>query len=189
MDNMSAIDLAYNPEHHACTKHIDRRHFFVRERVEALEFTVPFVNSAANMADFFSIEPLPPKAFFPLRDRIMNVDRYSARPLPFTRGGVVNNALQKFRRIPIRPYCFDFKVSHVLYGLYTRSDRTRSRSPTLRSSQRGRARPSGRATSRRPLVPASPSSDRLSELRQPRRQGWLPPRGGCASCRSARNAQ
>eukprot|EP00965_Chrysotila_dentata_P061832 2048262-Pleurochrysis_carterae.AAC.1 len=32
IDNMSTIDLAYNPEHHARTKHIDRRHFFVRER-------------------------------------------------------------------------------------------------------------------------------------------------------------
>eukprot|EP00965_Chrysotila_dentata_P151000 4989689-Pleurochrysis_carterae.AAC.1 len=31
MDNKSAIDLAYNPEHHQRSKHIDRRHFFVRE--------------------------------------------------------------------------------------------------------------------------------------------------------------
>eukprot|EP00965_Chrysotila_dentata_P036781 1223936-Pleurochrysis_carterae.AAC.1 len=74
MDNTSAIDLAYNPEHHSRTKHIDRRQFFVRERVETLEITVPFVQSADNMADFFT-KPLPPKAFFPLRDRIMNVDR------------------------------------------------------------------------------------------------------------------
>ena len=26
MDNKSAIDLAYNPEHHSRTKHIERRH-------------------------------------------------------------------------------------------------------------------------------------------------------------------
>eukprot|EP00965_Chrysotila_dentata_P080761 2664739-Pleurochrysis_carterae.AAC.1 len=58
---MSAIDLAYNPEHHARTKNIDRRHFFVRERVESLEITVPFVNSADNMADFFT-KPLPPRS-------------------------------------------------------------------------------------------------------------------------------
>eukprot|EP00965_Chrysotila_dentata_P171946 5674589-Pleurochrysis_carterae.AAC.1 len=32
LDNKSAIDLAYNPEHHQRSKHIDRRHFFVRER-------------------------------------------------------------------------------------------------------------------------------------------------------------
>eukprot|EP00965_Chrysotila_dentata_P056691 1880533-Pleurochrysis_carterae.AAC.1 len=28
LDNKSAIDLAYNPEHHQRTKHINRRHFF-----------------------------------------------------------------------------------------------------------------------------------------------------------------
>eukprot|EP00965_Chrysotila_dentata_P260082 6213776-Pleurochrysis_carterae.AAC.2 len=39
MDNKSAIDLAYNPEHHQRSKHIDRRHFFVRERVEAHDIT------------------------------------------------------------------------------------------------------------------------------------------------------
>eukprot|EP00965_Chrysotila_dentata_P054496 1808545-Pleurochrysis_carterae.AAC.1 len=71
---MSAIDLAYNPEHHARTKHIDRRNFFVRERVESLEITVPFVNSADNMTDFFT-KPLPPRTFSTSRDRIINVDR------------------------------------------------------------------------------------------------------------------
>eukprot|EP00965_Chrysotila_dentata_P072226 2387174-Pleurochrysis_carterae.AAC.1 len=74
MDNMSAIDLADNPEHHARTKHIDRRHFFVRECAETLEITVRFVQSAKNMADFFT-KPLLPRQFFPLRDLIMNVDR------------------------------------------------------------------------------------------------------------------
>ena len=34
VDNKGARDLAYNPEHHSKTKHIDRRHFFVRELVE-----------------------------------------------------------------------------------------------------------------------------------------------------------
>eukprot|EP00965_Chrysotila_dentata_P117991 3900433-Pleurochrysis_carterae.AAC.1 len=71
MDNKSAIDLAYNPEHHQRTKHIDRRHFFVREKVEAHDITVPFVKSADNMADFFT-KPLPPRVFFPLRNLIMN---------------------------------------------------------------------------------------------------------------------
>eukprot|EP00965_Chrysotila_dentata_P079422 2618698-Pleurochrysis_carterae.AAC.1 len=42
MDNKSAIDLAYNPEHHQRSKHIDRRHFFVRERVETHDITIPF---------------------------------------------------------------------------------------------------------------------------------------------------
>ena len=34
-DNRAAQDLSYNPEHHARTKHIERRHYFVRERVES----------------------------------------------------------------------------------------------------------------------------------------------------------
>jgi hypothetical protein len=34
VDNTGARDLAYNPEHHAKSKHIERRHFFVREMVE-----------------------------------------------------------------------------------------------------------------------------------------------------------
>eukprot|EP00965_Chrysotila_dentata_P046840 1554667-Pleurochrysis_carterae.AAC.1 len=74
LDNKSAIDLAYNPEHHSRTKHIHRRHFFIREKVEELELTVPFVRSADNLADFFT-KPLPPRLFFPLRDVIMNVAR------------------------------------------------------------------------------------------------------------------
>eukprot|EP00965_Chrysotila_dentata_P124529 4115472-Pleurochrysis_carterae.AAC.1 len=54
MDNKSAIDLAYNPEHHQRTKHIDLRHFFVREKVESHDISVPFVRSADNMADLYS---------------------------------------------------------------------------------------------------------------------------------------
>eukprot|EP00965_Chrysotila_dentata_P043273 1438319-Pleurochrysis_carterae.AAC.1 len=74
LDNKSPIDLAYNPEHHSRSKHIHRRHFFIREKVEAIELTVPFVRSADNLADFFT-KPLPPRLFFPLRDLIMNVAR------------------------------------------------------------------------------------------------------------------
>ena len=54
VDNKAAIDLAYNPEHHQKTKHIARRHFYVRELVEDLKLTVPFVASADNLADFFT---------------------------------------------------------------------------------------------------------------------------------------
>ena len=71
-DNKAARDLAYNPEHHSRTKHIERRHFFIREAVESLEITVPFVRSADNLADFFT-KPLSASAFFPMRDTIMNV--------------------------------------------------------------------------------------------------------------------
>eukprot|EP00965_Chrysotila_dentata_P021875 724358-Pleurochrysis_carterae.AAC.1 len=40
MDSKSAIDLAYNPEHHQRSKHTDHCHFFVRERVEEHDITI-----------------------------------------------------------------------------------------------------------------------------------------------------
>ena len=73
-DNKAAIDSSYNPENHARTKHIDRRHYFIRELVEDGKIVVPFVSSADNLADFFT-KPLPASKFFALRDRIMNVYR------------------------------------------------------------------------------------------------------------------
>jgi hypothetical protein len=71
-DSRSAQDVAYNPEHMSRMKHVERRHFFVREKIESLEITVPFVRSADNCADLFT-KPLSAKQFFTLRDRIMNV--------------------------------------------------------------------------------------------------------------------
>ena len=70
-DNKGARDLAYNPEHHARTKHIDRRHFYVREMVENGELVVPYVNTDENLADFFT-KPLSAKKFFLIRNKIMN---------------------------------------------------------------------------------------------------------------------
>ena len=72
MDNQGATDLSYNPEHHARTKHIDRRHFFIRECVEEGKLCVPYVSTTENMADFFT-KPLASKTFFHMRDVIMNV--------------------------------------------------------------------------------------------------------------------
>ena len=67
----AARDLAYNPEHHEKTKHIERRHFYVRELVENGELIVPYVNTADNLADFFT-KPLPAQQFFPMRNAVMN---------------------------------------------------------------------------------------------------------------------
>ena len=73
-DNKAAIDSSYNPENHSRTKHIDRRHYFIRELVEDGKIVVPYVSSADNLADFFT-KPLSPARFFALRDKIMNVYR------------------------------------------------------------------------------------------------------------------
>ena len=72
LDNKAAIDSSYNPENHSRTKHIDRRHYFIRELVEEGRIVVPFVSSEDNLADFFT-KPLKPVRFFVLRDKIMNV--------------------------------------------------------------------------------------------------------------------
>ena len=72
IDNTAARDLAYNPQHHERTKHIARRHFFIREMVEAGRLVVPYVRSTDNLADFFT-KPLPSSVFFAMRDKIMNI--------------------------------------------------------------------------------------------------------------------
>lgn len=70
-DNQAARDLSYNPEHHKRTKHVERRHFFVRDMVEKLELTVPFIAGEHNLADFLT-KPLSAKRFANLRRLIMN---------------------------------------------------------------------------------------------------------------------
>ena len=77
MDNKSGIDVAYNPEHFGRMKHVDRRHFFVRECVENHRLRVPFVRTADNLADFFT-KPLPARTFFAMRDIIMNVPSHAS---------------------------------------------------------------------------------------------------------------
>ena len=71
-DNTGARSLSYNPEFHERVKHIERRHFYVRELVEDHRITVPFVSTTENMADFFT-KPLAAAEFYRLRRIIMNV--------------------------------------------------------------------------------------------------------------------
>ena len=72
MDNQAGIAIAYNPELHTKTKHIARRHFFIRELVEQQRITVPFVKTVDNWADFFT-KALKPKQFTAMRNAIMNI--------------------------------------------------------------------------------------------------------------------
>ena len=71
-DNSGARDLAYNPEHHEKVKHIERRHFYIRELVEEQRLVVPYVATSDNLADFFT-KPLSAKSFYTNRNQIMNV--------------------------------------------------------------------------------------------------------------------
>ena len=71
VDNKGAIDMSRDYISNERTKHIERRHFYVRECVENHQITVPYVNTVNNLADFFT-KALPPKIFFDMRNTIMN---------------------------------------------------------------------------------------------------------------------
>ena len=77
-DNQAAIALAYNPENHDKVKHVERRHFFIREKVEEGLLSVPYVRTVDNIADFFT-KSLPKETFFSMRDQIMNCDAHSSK--------------------------------------------------------------------------------------------------------------
>ena len=49
MDNESGIKVAYNPEHFGRMKHVDRRHFFIREAVEEHKMRVPYMSRPATI--------------------------------------------------------------------------------------------------------------------------------------------
>ena len=100
-DNRSATDVArITRSIFGRMKHVERRHYYVRECVEDHLITVPFVRTDDNIADFFT-KALESKRFFRLRDSIMNIApehracRVSAgssarSPRAGLRGGVVS---------------------------------------------------------------------------------------------------
>ena len=71
-DSQSARDVSYNPEHHDRMKHVQRRHFFVRDMVESFELVVPHVSTHENPADFFTKPVKNAKAFHAHRRTVMN---------------------------------------------------------------------------------------------------------------------
>ena len=71
-DNKGAHDLSYNPEFHKRSKHIQRRHFYVRDVVEDHELVVPLIKTDDNPADFFTKSVTSDK-FFKFRTIIMNI--------------------------------------------------------------------------------------------------------------------
>ena len=72
-DSKSARDVSYNPEHHDKMKHVERRHFFVRDMVESFELEVPYVPTSKNPADFFTKPMSNAASFREFRKLVMNV--------------------------------------------------------------------------------------------------------------------
>jgi len=61
-DNQGCIALAYNPEDHAPTKHIDIQHHFVREKVEGGEVSLEYTPIGVMVADCLT-KALPREKF------------------------------------------------------------------------------------------------------------------------------
>ena len=59
MDNMSSISVAKNPEHHGRMKHLDLRHYWLRDAVSMQRISPVYVPTAEQVADILT-KPLPP---------------------------------------------------------------------------------------------------------------------------------
>jgi hypothetical protein len=70
VDNMSAIKLIKNPVFHKRSKHIEVRHFFVREKVAEGVLTVEHISGTEQIADILT-KPLPRATFVKLRDMLI----------------------------------------------------------------------------------------------------------------------
>ena len=61
-DNQSAISLAKNPVYHACSKHIEIQHHFIRSKVETREIELIYLLTTEMIADALT-KPLPKPQF------------------------------------------------------------------------------------------------------------------------------
>ena len=62
-DNTSAINLSKNPIQYLRTKHIDIRHYFLRDHVQNGDISLEFVDAKNQLVDIFTK---------PLNEEIMN---------------------------------------------------------------------------------------------------------------------
>ena len=53
-DNASAINLSKNPIQYSRTKHIDIRHYFLRDHVQNGDISLEFVDTNNQLADIFT---------------------------------------------------------------------------------------------------------------------------------------
>ena len=52
-DNQAAISISHHPEFHACTKHIDIAHHFLRDLVRSGMIKIIYIQTRENLVDVF----------------------------------------------------------------------------------------------------------------------------------------
>ena len=72
-DNQSAIQIGKNPVQHSRTKHIDVRHYFLRDHEAKGDIHLTDVRSEDNLADIFT-KPLEKDVFALLRNELNVLD-------------------------------------------------------------------------------------------------------------------
>ena len=65
-DNTSAINLSKNPVHHSRTKHIEVRHYFLRNLVTKNDIKIEFISTTDQLADIFT-KPLDESQFVKIK--------------------------------------------------------------------------------------------------------------------------
>jgi len=70
-DNRAAIAMASNDVHHNRSKHIDTRHHFIRELVEAGKLKLQWIATEHQLADALT-KSLPPVKYHPIRDQLVH---------------------------------------------------------------------------------------------------------------------
>jgi hypothetical protein len=72
-DNERVVKIANNPVQHSCTKHIDIRHYFLRDHVAKNDISLEGVGTEDQLADIFT-KPLDEATFCQLRNELNVLD-------------------------------------------------------------------------------------------------------------------
>jgi hypothetical protein len=72
-DDESAIKIVYNPCEHSRTKHIDIRHYFLRDHAIKGDIIISHVSTNEQLVDIFT-KPLDEKIFRGLRSELNIID-------------------------------------------------------------------------------------------------------------------